>query len=82
VHVKQTRTPGPQASSWTTGSKKMLLMRVDFPDAQGAPLSDVEAQALLNTENAFWKANSFNKLNVNSATYTTVLRLPRAEPEA
>ncbi len=78
VRVKSHRRPrNPTSSLWTTGSKKLLLMRVDFPDHPGAPISDADAANLLATENSFWKANSYNKLNVTSNQYTTVLRLPR-----
>ena len=71
------------ASPWTQGAKTVLLMRVDFPDAPGEPVSPdgttlttAYGQSLLNSQvNDFYKANSYNATSI-AGTVTKVLRMP------
>ncbi len=72
------------ASPWTQGPKTVLLMRIDFSDAPGEPVSPdgttlttAYGQSLLNTQvNEFYKTNSYNATSI-AGTVTKVLRMPR-----
>lgn len=61
----QNGEPGPQAdggteaSTWTEGLKKVILIRVDFPDLQGAPLSDASATTLIQNLHNFYNEMSY-----------------------
>ncbi len=48
-------------SARTEGIKRMLLIRIDFSDEAGAPLSDTQATNLVNGLNAFYAENSYGK---------------------
>lgn len=79
-------SPDAPASSWTEGTKTILVIRVDFPDKPGEPLdhynqplTTARAQSLFNTDiNNFYRANSYNKTSLQ-ATVTPVVRLPQTE---
>jgi hypothetical protein len=68
-------------SSWTTGMKNAILIRVDFSDLPGAPLSDQTATNTLQGVNSFYQANSyglagFRLLGAGSAI-TETFRMPK-----
>lgn len=74
--VDPTETPNV-SSAWTVGNKTVLLMRIDFPDRTGEPISEANALTLLNTNsNNFYRENSFNKTSLQG-TVTPVLRMPQ-----
>ncbi len=75
-------------SSWTLGTKKLLIIRVDFSDKPGASISEATAVSLINGAggvNEFFQTNSFGKTSIplaplvanDSADVTNVFRMPR-----
>jgi hypothetical protein len=72
---------GPTAqTTYTEGTKKMLIIRVDFPDAQGQVVSDATLTTLINNMSTHWTEMSYGKLNWttvgNGSAFTPTLRLP------
>lgn len=69
----------PEASAWTEGQKKLLLIRVDFPDLVGVNLSDSGAVNLINNLNNFYTEMSYGKASFASNTlgsdFTPVFRM-------
>ena len=70
-----------QKSAYTEGLKRLLILRVDFSDLAGAPLSDAAGTNMLNGIAAFYLEQSFGKttfrpLGAGSAM-TTTLRMPK-----
>jgi hypothetical protein len=61
-------------ADWTTGEKKLLLMRVSFPDDPSISISEVEAYEMIRQVNAFYFENSYGLVSF-SVTVTPVLRL-------
>jgi hypothetical protein len=66
------------AASWTTGSRKILVILVDFSDVPVAAVSQAAAEASLDDVTAFIRANAFNQINFIAKEVTPVLRMPRA----
>jgi len=65
------------ASPWSTGPKTVLVMRVDFSDLTGEPLSASAAQTLIDTTSSgFFSTNSYGQTSM-TATVTPLLRLPQ-----
>ena len=70
-----------QKSAYTEGLKRLLILRVDFSDLAGAPLSDATGTNMLNGIAAFYQEQSFGKttfrpLGAGSAM-TATLRMPK-----
>ena len=68
-------------SAYTGGIKRLLILRVDFSDLTGAPLSDAAATNMLTGINSFYREQSFGKtgfqrLGAGSAL-TPTLRMPK-----
>ncbi len=63
-----------------TGTKTMLLIRVDFPDKPGQVVSDATLTSLINSMASHWTGMSFGQLNWQRAgegsAFTPTLRLP------
>ncbi len=78
--------PEELASTWTEGLKKVLFLRVDFPDKPGEPvdfsnqpLTIARAQSLMDTQvSPFYVNSSYNKTSMQT-TVTSVVRMPQAE---
>jgi len=72
----------PQASAWTEGQKKLLVIRVDFPDVVGVSLTDSGAITLISNLNNFYSEMSFGRasfaLNGGGSDFTPVFRMPQA----
>src|SRR5262245_40794388 len=69
--------PGrPGEPSWSTGSKSVLVVRVNFPDDPAEPGSAAEAQACMADVAQFFRDNSYGQLQVESVV-TPLLTLPR-----
>ncbi|MBA2736966.1 MAG: hypothetical protein H0U50_09305, partial [Pyrinomonadaceae bacterium] len=65
-------------SAWTTGAKTILVIRVDFPDRPGDPISANSAQTLMNsTVNQFFVNNSYNKTSMQATATQVVVRMPQ-----
>ncbi|MBL8955182.1 MAG: carboxypeptidase regulatory-like domain-containing protein [Myxococcaceae bacterium] len=65
------------ASPWSTGPKTVLVMRVDFSDLTGEPLSAAAAQTLIDTTSSqFFNVNSYGQTSM-TGTVTPLLRLPQ-----
>lgn len=73
-----------EASTWTEGQKKLLFIRVDFPDLVGVNLSDTGVTNLLNNVNKFYQEMSYGRASFASngfgSDYTPVFRM--AHPAA
>ncbi len=76
---KTSSQAGVAAPPYTEGQKKLILIRVDFPDLQGAPLADNVGTNLVNGLNSFYKESSYNRASfalVGQGTeYTPTFRL-------
>ncbi|HYE07607.1 MAG TPA: PA14 domain-containing protein [Planctomycetota bacterium] len=70
-----TVAPAPP-TSWTTGPKTVLYMRVDFSDRPGEPVSVATASSAMAQVDAFFRANSYGATSLTT-TYTPVLRMPQ-----
>lgn len=64
-----------QASTYTQGGKTFLFIKVDFPDKQGDPIPDANAQALVQTVFDFYKDCSYGSTTLSSVTVTPTLRM-------
>jgi hypothetical protein len=71
--------PVPQ-SDHTVGVKKMLIIRVDFPDKTGPVVSDATLSALINNMSNHWSAMSYGRVHWlpagEGSAITPTLRLP------
>ena len=73
-------------SPWTEGTKRLLFIRVDFPDRPGVPvdrfgqvLTEDFSQSLIdNPVNDFYFNNSYGKTSIR-ATVTPVVRMPQSQ---
>jgi autotransporter-associated beta strand protein len=67
-------------STATEGPKKLLIIRVDFPDAAGQVVSDATLTSLINNMSSHWATMSFGKMSWathgNGSDFTPTLRLP------
>jgi hypothetical protein len=64
------------ASSWTTGQKTLIYIRIDFSDLQGDPVSSQDLVVILSKTEAFFRENSYGLLTIKSV-FTPTLRMPR-----
>jgi hypothetical protein len=69
------------ASPATEGNKKLLLIRVDFSDATGEPMSDATGISLIGGLNDFYSESSFGRssfaLNGSGSAITPTFRMPQ-----
>lgn len=76
---KTSSAAGVAASPYTEGQKKLILIRVDFPDLQGAPFADNIGTNLVNGLNSFYRESSYHRASfalVGQGTdYTPTFRL-------
>lgn len=71
----------PPSATWTEGEKKVLLIRVDFSDKAGDPVSQSAAEGLLNTTvKNFYTVTSYGKVTI-VGTVTPTLRLPKTQAQ-
>ncbi|MEQ1861915.1 MAG: autotransporter-associated beta strand repeat-containing protein, partial [Chthoniobacteraceae bacterium] len=67
-------------SAATEGTKKLLIIRVDFPDAPGQVVSDATLTTLINNMLTHWTEMSFGKMTWTAigagSDFTPTLRLP------
>jgi hypothetical protein len=70
------------ASTWTEGTKNMILIRVDFPDLSGAPFADATGINLISNVNQFYLDSSYGKtgfqLYGSGSEMTPTFRMPQA----
>ncbi|MBP9902790.1 MAG: immunoglobulin domain-containing protein [Verrucomicrobia bacterium] len=71
----------PEATAWTEGQKKLLIIRVDFPDLVGVNLTDSGAVSLINNLNTFYTEMSYGRAgfisNSLGSDFTPVFRMPQ-----
>jgi hypothetical protein len=67
-------------TSWTTGLKKVLVIRVNFPDDLTEPGSQEEAEDMMAQVREFYGANSYGRLLLEWSV-TPLLTLPRTVTE-
>lgn len=65
-------------SAWTEGAKKLLYIRVDFPDAPGEPVTQSTVDNSLNALAQYYRDNSYDKTTV-TFTVTPVVRMPKSK---
>ncbi len=67
-------------STATEGTKKLLIIRVDFPDQPGEVVSDATLTALINNMSTHWTVMAFGKMTWTphgaGSDFTPTLRLP------
>lgn len=74
---------GPEvaASARTEGTKKLILIRVDFSDLTGAPFADGTGTSLISGLNDYYMESSYGRsgfyLNGQGSVITTTLRMPQ-----
>lgn len=66
-----------QPSLWTTGTKPLRFIRVDFSDAPGDPLSVTAATTLTTNLNNYLRDASYNKTQLAVTVVPMTLRMPR-----
>jgi len=67
----------PAHTGWTLGPKKILMIRVDFSDRVGDPISATDAVNLISSQvNGFFDAASYGQTSL-TGTATATLRMPR-----
>lgn len=72
---------GRPPPSWSTGTKKVVVIRVDFSDRAGAPVSEALALSLFTNANGvipFYAQSSYGQaaIEITAADITPVYRLP------
>ena len=54
----------PEPSAYTEGNKRLLFIRVDFPDLTGPPITDLAGLQLITNLNNYWRDASYGKVTV------------------
>ena len=86
VRLRQVAKQKPSVE-WTTGKKRILFIRVDFPDREGNPLNDEATVFAMKRSNEFLSDNSYGKFTIETVLVPGVLRMPKpaawyqADPE-
>jgi hypothetical protein len=76
--VSSTAELTAQSSAWTTGGKKVLIIRIDFPDLTGAPYTAAAIQNLADTQiNPFYQKSSYQLTSLTNSVTSLVYRMPR-----
>jgi len=69
------------ASAATEGTKKLILIRVDFSDLPGTPFADATGISLISGLNTFYSQSSYGRsgfaLNGSGSAITPTLRVPQ-----
>ena len=69
------------ASAYTEGIKRLILIRVDFPDKAGAPFTDVKGTNIIRSIDTFFRTCSYGRAGCRllgeGSALTPTLRLPR-----
>ena len=60
----------PQASVWTEGLKKVILIRVDFPDLAGVSLTESGGTTLITNLHNFYNEMSYGRAGFQRHTAT------------
>ena len=63
---------------WSQGGKKLLFMRVMFPDEMIEPMTEAAAYAMMDTVNSWYVENSYNSTAIIT-TVTPLLVLPQTK---
>ncbi len=73
------------ASAYTEGIKRLVLIRVDFPDKTGEPFSSSKGTTLVTAIDQFYQENSYGRAGFQpvgeGSAVTPTLRLPRSTTE-
>jgi hypothetical protein len=69
---------GPVQDSWSQGLKRLLYMRVAFPDDPGEPIREDEAYNLMNNVNTWYVEDSYDSTSIISDV-TPLLMLPHTK---
>lgn len=65
------------ATSWTTGTQRTLVIRIDFSDLPGEPISNVAAQEIMDNEvNPYYVDASYGKTNLSTTVSSILYRMP------
>ena len=63
---------------WTQGERKVVVLRVNFPDDLEEPISETAAETLMRDVESFLEANSYETLQLTT-TISPVLTLPTSK---
>ncbi len=77
----------PPSPGWTLGTKRFLVVRVDFSDDPGGPFDFQTGQVIttttitsvMNTVNQFYLDNSQNQTSIATTVLPVVLRMPQTK---
>ncbi len=71
-------TAAEAPTAWTTGSKKVLVIRVDFSDVPGEPLTASAAQNVMDTSiKPFYETSSYRATTLVTTVSTKLYRMPQ-----
>ena len=76
AHTASINPPTP--TNWTVGTKRLLFMRLTFPDDPSEPISLDAANALMTNVSRWYLEKSYGLLNV-TFDVTPLLQMPRAK---
>ena len=78
--IEEDRAAPAAAPDWTVGTKRVLYIRVRFPEDSTNPLDDADSGALFGALKEFFRANSGGALEFEF-TLTPLLTLPRTKSD-
>lgn len=78
--IEEDRAAPAAALDWSIGTKRVLFIRVRFPDDPANPLEDADSVPLFANLKEFFRANSGGALNLEF-TLTPLLTLPRTKSD-
>ena len=67
----------PAVTDWTTGVKRVLWMRVEFPDDPGLPATDAQIQDTMTKVSEFYRDVSGDRSSFTTAIFPGAIRLSR-----
>ena len=67
----------PAVTDWTTGVKRVLWMRVEFPDDPGLPATDAQIQDTMTEVSEFYRDVSGDRSSFTTAIFPGAIRLSR-----
>ena len=72
----------PAPSAYTEGLKRLIFIRVDFPDLAGGPFTDLAGLTLITNTANYWAEASYHKTTVTlpglGSDLTPIFRMPNA----
>lgn len=69
-------TAGEATTPWSVGTKQVLVIRVDFSDFPGEPMTQQAAQTVMNSVNNLYQEMSYGQTSITATVSNNVYRLP------